>query len=152
MNYFDRRRLTFSFDFDGVIHRYRNGWMGGAIYDELDQDIINIMLELLNDGFYVFILSTRDPNKIYKHFDKVGVPFEYEVVKNESVVNHKFWDKPGVVGITNMKLAADLYIDDKSYLYDNKDLVNRIADLYFDKLSIKMQNKQTWSQERELTE
>lgn len=101
----------------------------------------------LNDGFCVFALSTRDPIKIWKHFEKIGMPFEYQIVKQESVVNHKFWDKPGIVGITNMKLAADIYIDDKAYKYDNKnpriheDLVDKVADMYFKKLSLKMENK-----------
>ena len=44
--------------------------------------------------------------------------------------NIKFWQDEDVVGITNRKLPACLYIDDRAFLFDKNDthLYNHIVD------------------------
>ena len=64
----------------------------------------------------VFICSTRNPKQIKEWFDKTIVGFRNEIIKDDVT----FWNDLKVVGITNKKLPAQLYIDDRAYKYENQ--------------------------------
>jgi len=90
-------------DFDGVIHRYSEGWKDGSIYDKPIQGTEEALSSLLDKGFKLFIFTARDnkdeiPNWLETHF------------KDERLYNIKVTDK---------KLPAQLYIDDRGLRFEN---------------------------------
>ena len=68
---------TIAFDFDGVIHKYRDGWKDGSIYDEIDENMILIIRYLLKNNYNVFIMSTRDPDQIKQYLDRYLRIYEF---------------------------------------------------------------------------
>lgn len=102
-----------AFDFDGVIHKYSEGWKDGSIYDEPNMDIVDFMAILMKMGVPVFILSTRDPDQINMWWKKQRFSINSMVMDD----NPTFWKRTDIVGITKTKLPAQLYVDDRAYNY-----------------------------------
>lgn len=102
------------FDFDGVIHRYREGWKDGSIYDEANEQVVELIQHILaeRDDYSVCICSTRDPEQIVKWAHDKHL-FPARVIHDDV----KFWNDGDCVGVTNRKLPAVLYIDDRAYRY-----------------------------------
>lgn len=134
----DKERIfTLSFDFDGVIHAYSDGWKDGSIYDSPVEGALEfIVLALYKYHWNVFIMSTRDPVQIKDWFDlqKTTPKIASEVIEESTFV----WNKKGVLGITNRKLMASIYIDDRGLRFDGN----------FSNLDEKLQLLRTW-QDRE---
>ena len=105
-----------AFDFDGVIHKYSKGWLDGSIYDEYNWKVLDLILLLQLSNIPVFILSTREPEQIKEWWDKQGFSIPCDIVPDDCV----FWNDTKVVGITNKKLAAQVYVDDRAYKYTDQ--------------------------------
>lgn len=99
-----------AFDFDGVIHKYRKGWHDGTIYDDFDVHCLQCIQKLMDKGYAVLIMSTRDPEQIVSCM----FPFEVQVVPEDI----KFWNENNVVGVTDRKLPAKVYVDDRAYKFE----------------------------------
>lgn len=103
---------TIAVDFDGVIHAYGHGWHDGTCYDVPMPGAIEGLKELMED-YCVFVLSTRDTSQIEAWFGKHAPEIPVGPVEDEE----KFWNKRGILGVTNRKLPAMVYIDDRGFLF-----------------------------------
>jgi len=114
--------LTIAIDFDGVIHRYSKGWQGGNIYDPLVKKAFYALHTFLDAKHLIFIFSSRSPEQIKEWFDTQPLssyyPFSPPFITQIVPPQMKFWKEFNVVGITNRKLPADLYIDDRAYRFE----------------------------------
>ncbi len=108
----DHSKEAIAVDFDGVIHAYREGWKDGSIYDDVIPGSIGSISHLMRLGYPVFILSTRDPHQIVSWWRTSWKkrPFEMVVIPKDQL----FWNDSDVVGVTNRKLPATWYIDDRA--------------------------------------
>ncbi len=109
-----------AFDFDGVIHKYSKGWQDGSIYDEVNVDILDIINTLMMNNIPCVIMSTRDPQQIKDWWDKQWFSggIKTKVLDFKTV----FYNDCSCVGVTNRKIAAQLYIDDRAYWYTGENI------------------------------
>lgn len=111
--------MTIAVDFDGVIHAYTKGWHDGTIYDPPIPGAIEGLRTLMADNA-VFIFTTRD----------VGQVAEWLLIRGFSTrtgYDGPFWNERGVLLVTNRKLAATAYLDDRAVRFENWD--QALADL-----------------------
>jgi hypothetical protein len=98
---------TVAVDFDGVIHRYSRGWQDGTIYDEPVEGAFDALLWLLGT-YAVFIHTTRDPYQVAAWVEERSV-----IPCRGTHAPPEFWNERGVLLVTNRKLPAVAYIDDR---------------------------------------
>ena len=82
------------------------------------------MLFLQKSGIPVFICSTRKPYQIIEWWNKQG--FWCEAVRVND--NEDFWNDTKLIGVTNRKLPAQMYIDDRAYKYTGQTVKEFILD------------------------
>lgn len=94
-------------DFDGVIHKYSNGWQFGKLYDGPIEGAIHSIRKILEMGYNIIIFSTRADNPkmiedMYQWLEKHGLENKRDFIK-----------------ITNIKPIAGVYIDDRAIRFTN---------------------------------
>jgi len=115
---------TVAVDFDGVIHAYSKGWHDGTIYDEPMPGAIE-GIKKLQERFAVFVFTSRDPGSVARWLCREGVmAVEDSAVEafrgddpgegKRPVYEVQFWDSQELVLVTNRKLPAVVYIDDRA--------------------------------------
>lgn len=105
---------TVAVDFDGVIHAYRHGWQDGTIYDDPHPGAIS-GLRALMAHYAVFIHTSRDPYPVAQWLDRFDIP---AFVEMESAGQMRtFWNDRDRILVTNRKLPAWRYVDDRALLF-----------------------------------
>jgi hypothetical protein len=103
--------MTIACDFDGVIHAYSRGWADGTIYDSpLPGAIEGLRALMVADA--VFIHTTRDPAQVAKWLSARGF-----ICRTEH--DGPFWNVRGQLLVTNRKLAAVAYLDDRAVRFES---------------------------------
>ena len=110
-------RLAVAFDFDGVVHDLFDGWRDGTIYGSPNEDVIDAMKELVKMKIPVFIFSTRSPFQIEEWFNRKDFGMKSKVIPSDVF----FFNDLDYIGVTNKKLPASLYIDDRAVTYKGQD-------------------------------
>jgi hypothetical protein len=125
--------MTIAVDFDGVIHAYTRGWADGTIYDPPLPGAINGLRQLL-DQDAVFIFTTREPEQVMPWLEQHGfdvtiddrcgvcpngIPDICAACKGSGVLT--FWNQRGQLLVTNRKLAATAYLDDRAVRFTDWD-------------------------------
>lgn len=132
--------MTIAVDFDGVIHGYSRGWQDGSIYDPPLPGAID-GLRALMDQDAVFIFTTREPEQVMAWLEgfgfdvtiderckrclgegggqaldadcrPAGPAWECDTCKGSGLLT--FWNPRGQLLVTNRKLAATAYLDDRA--------------------------------------
>src|SRR5580698_8660900 len=110
---------TVAVDFDGVIHTYDKGWQDGTIYGEFMPGAV-IGLTRLMQQHAVFILTSRNPRQVARWIeDRSGHGIECTT----RVPRKGFWNRRGYLLVTNRKLPAIAYIDDRAVRFESWDQV-----------------------------
>ena len=78
----------------------------------------------LENTIPVFICSTREPTQIISWWNKQG--FWCDAVRMND--DETFWNELKLVGVTNKKVAAQVYIDDRAYCYNGQKVKQFILD------------------------
>lgn len=94
-------KKTIVFDFDGVIHRYSEGWKDGTIYDEPVNGIKEVIDKLM-ETYNIIIVSTRSATRKGKN----------DILK---------WLKKYDINVTDVmasKPPAIIYVDDRAINFD----------------------------------
>jgi hypothetical protein len=124
---------TIAVDFDGVIHAYSRGWADGSIYDPPLPGAIDA-LHTLMDRFAVFVHTTRDPEQVMPWLQRHGldVTIDERCCKAARLFTggwlcdeqgHSgmllFWNVRGRLLVTNRKLPAVAYVDDRAVRFES---------------------------------
>lgn len=131
---------TIAVDFDGVIHAYSHGWDDGTIYDDPVPGAIGA-LRMLQDTCAVYVHTTRDPEQVVQWLTRHGVTATandackrcggaggLQEVDLDGRPTHTedpctacggtggltFWNDQGRILVSNRKLPALAYVDDRA--------------------------------------
>lgn len=104
-----REVSTVAVDFDGVLHTYERGWADGTIYGDWvpgSEDALRALMQ----RYAVAIVTTRGISQVATWLRERGFPVR---------VGHDgpFWREQGVLLITNRKVTAVAYIDDRAVTF-----------------------------------
>jgi hypothetical protein len=112
---------TIAVDFDGVIHAYSKGWQDGSIYDEPMPGAI-VGLTRLMQSYAVFVHTTRDAKKVARWIEQqTGYGIECTTQIHWLPWRRTFWNRQGLLLVTNRKLPAIAYIDDRAIRFESWD-------------------------------
>lgn len=111
---------SIAIDFDKPIHAYSRNWWTKDIYDPPTEGAHDA-LRTLSAAYGVFILSARPAKDILPWCRKQFPDLKFRLIGPKVA----YWDRKGVIGITNRKLPALAYIDDRAIRFSNwQDLQN----------------------------
>lgn len=101
---------TLAIDFDGVIHGYSKGWNGGEIYDPPVEGVAEAIQALKEEGYRIYIYSTRNNKAFRKKDDPDQKPLMEAYLKEHNIPFDKIWNfgKP----------MAHIYIDDRALKFE----------------------------------
>lgn len=106
------RPQTIAVDFDGVIHTYSKGWQDGSIYDPPLPGAIDALRQLMAT-YAVFIHTTRTATDVACWLSDYGFDTLVDV-DGPQHPKREFWNEQGVLLVTDRKLPAVAYLDDRA--------------------------------------
>lgn len=108
--------MTIAVDFDGVIHKYGRGWRDGTIYDGLVKDAFVSLMQLM-DKDPVFIHTSRNPRQVARWIEQEtghNIECTTRLPREWWGRRQRFWNKRGILLVTDRKFPAEYYIDDRA--------------------------------------
>ena len=117
----DLTKNTIAIDFDGVIHKYSEGWKDGSIYDKPVKGVHESLMKLMND-YWVYIFTTRDVQEVVNWMNQKfwgeGSEMGFSTVAMPEGI--RFWQggRGRNVAVSNRKLPAEFYIDDRGIRFN----------------------------------
>lgn len=119
---------TVAIDFDGVIHTYERGWADGLIYGSLMPGA-EIALVSLMQTYAVYVHTTRSPRQVARWIEE-KTAHSIECITWPWWRRSKFWNRQGVLLVSNRKLPALAYVDDRAIRFESWDsaVPNLLAD------------------------
>lgn len=115
------RVQTIAVDFDGVLHSYDNGWADGTIYGDWLPGAVTALSQLMQQHA-VFIHTTRNPRQVARWIERqsgYGIECTTRLPRTWWGRRKPFWNQQGVLLVTDRKLAAVAYIDDRAVRFVN---------------------------------
>jgi len=110
---------TVAVDFDGVIHTYDRGWQDGSIYGDLMPGAVVALTQLMQ-RHAVFIHTTRNAKQVARWIeDRTGHGIECTTRIHPLPWKRQFWNEQGVLLVSNKKLPAIAYIDDRAVRFES---------------------------------
>lgn len=123
--------MTIAVDFDGVIHRYSKGWADGTIYDPLMEGAREGLRALMEQQ-PVFVFTTREAEAVMPWLEGHGFSVTIDERCSACLGDGRadcsgchgsgqltFWDGRDQLLITNRKLPAVAYLDDRAVRFTN---------------------------------
>lgn len=122
--------MTLAVDFDGVIHRYSRGWQDGTIYDDpMPGAIDGLHTSMQREA--VFIHTSREPEQVVPWLESHGLDATADDRCGVCATAGRttdcplclgsgllvFWDERGQLLVTNRKLPARRYLDDRAVVF-----------------------------------
>lgn len=108
---------TIAVDFDGVVHGYSKGWQDGTIYDPALPGAIDA-LHTLMASYAVFIHTSRTPTDVAAWLADYGFDTLVDV-DGPKHPKREFWNEQGTLLVTDRKLPALVYIDDRAIRFQS---------------------------------
>ena len=109
---------TIAIDFDGVIHKYSEGWKDGSIYDKPMAGVHSALMKLKTD-YWVYIFTTRNVQEVVQWMNsKFWGNGEHGFSTIAMPEGTRFWNG-SEVAVSNRKLPAEFYIDDRGIRFLN---------------------------------
>ena len=102
---------TIAVDFDGVVHAYSKGWQDGTIYDPPLPGSLEALTTLM-ETYAVFIHTTRDAGSVAGWLAERGFDTVLDI-DGPTHPKREFWNEQGALLVTDRKLPAVAYIDDR---------------------------------------
>lgn len=118
--------MTIACDFDVPVHDYLHGWRDGSIYGDETPGAFRALRELMAVDA-VFIHTTRPAQPVAEWLRARG---GFETVVDDGTLDLEFWNRRGVLLVTNRKYPAHAYIDDRAVPFrgDWSDAIARAAE------------------------
>lgn len=125
--------MTLAVDFDGVIHTYERGWADGSIYGDLMPGAMAGLLRLM-DHHAVFVHTTRNAAQVARWIERrSGYAIECTTRMHPLLPawwqwgkRHRFWNTRGLLLVTNRKLPATAYLDDRAFAFTTWDAALKV--------------------------
>ena len=112
--------MTIAVDFDGVIHAYSRGWQDGTIYDPPLPGALEGLRALMRDQA-VFIHTTRPASQVARWIEQqsgYGIECTTRIPRRGWLRRPGFWNERNVLLVTDRKLAAVAYVDDRAIRFE----------------------------------
>ena len=112
---------TVAVDFDGVLHSYERGWDDGSIYGDWKPGAVAALSQLMHE-YAVFVHTTRNARQVARWIEhSSGYAFECTTRLPRTWYGRRkpFWNTQGLLLVTDRKLPAIAYIDDRGVRFED---------------------------------